>query len=809
MPNLRSTSGSSFAARAANSGSPIAGAPEERVHPAPVEASTAAAAVATARRSETALGNERLDLIRRDTRDTITDCANEMTRLRPASGALRLVARGKAGLARVPKTVWFVFLFLGAGLFGAAAGAWRNLCTDCPSIAQIYTYEPRQTSKIYSRDGQLVAEIGAERRTPVSLSSLPPYVPQAFIAIEDRRFYSHNGLDWRGISRAILEALRNRSLSGGGGSTITQQLARNMWTERLGFEKRVVRKLKEWQVAIALENAYTKDQIIEAYVNQIGLAHGWYGIQTASRNYFGKNATDMNPAEAALLAAVANLPERYTPLRHPEAAKQRRDLVLTLMGLQGYLEEADVERWKAEPVPTERARTVETRAPYFVEWVRVLVDNRFGNQLLNNAGLKIHTTLDLDMQLAAETAMANGWSRIEAWSGYAHPTYREFSDSTADGETGNLPYVQGMFVAADPVTGHVRAMIGGRDFGHSKFNRATQALRQAGSSFKPFVYAAALENGISASEMVLDGPVVLDQADGTTWRPSNFNPEFAGWITIREGLRRSINMVSIKTGMRIGLESVAQMARRLGIRTEVEPYPSTTLGAAEVIAVQMLEAYATLATLGERVRPFPITRVENADGQILWAPQPERDRAVDPAVARLTVSLLEDVVDNPRGTGHTGVRVLAGLPREVPVAGKTGTTNEGSDIWFIGFTPNLVAAVWFGMEQPLEIVEGATGGRFASPVWGEFAKRVYYGSANGAGAANADGLSAENRNAGGESVLDVPLRWPWPEGVVTRRIDAKTGTLASRWCPDSDAYDEHYLPGTEPTKVCDREGGSP
>ncbi len=730
-----------------------------------------------------------------------------MIRLRLAAGGPRLAARGRARIARVPKTVWLVFLFLAAGLFGAAAGAWRNLCNDCPSIAQIYTYEPRQTSKIYSRDGQLVAEIGAERRTPVSLSSLPPYVPQAFIAIEDRRFYSHRGLDWRGIARAVLEAARTLSLSGGGGSTITQQLARNMWTERLGFEKRVVRKLKEWQVALALEDAYTKDQIIEAYMNQIGLAHGWYGIQTASRNYFGKNATDMNPAEAALLAAVANLPERYSPLRRPEAAKRRRDLVLTLMGRQGYLEEADVERWQAEPVPTERAKTVETRAPYFVEWVRVLVDDRFGNRLLNNAGLKVYTTLDLDMQMAAEAAMANGWSRIENWPDYPHPRYGEVSDSAASRGAGGLPYVQGMFVAADPVTGQVRAMIGGRDFGESKFNRATQARRQAGSSFKPFVYAAALENGIPASEMVLDGPVVLDQADGTTWRPSNYNPEFAGWITIREGLRRSINMASIKTGMRIGLESVAQMAHRLGIRTEVEPFPSTTIGAAEVIPVQMLEAYATLATLGERVRPFPILRVESADGEALWEPQPERERALDPAVARLTVSLLEDVVDNPRGTGYTGVRLRAGLPREVPAAGKTGTTNEGSDIWFIGFTPNLVAAVWFGMDQPIPIVEGATGGRFASPVWGEFARRLYYGWDGGGGAPAGDSLSAEGAEAGSEAVLPVPMRWAWPEGVVIRRIDGKTGTLASRWCPDSDAYDEHYLPGTEPTKACDRESG--
>lgn len=709
----------------------------------------------------------------------------------------------------MPRTVRLALLFLAAGLAGAAAGAWRNLCNDCPSIAQIYSYEPSLTSKIYARDGRLVDEIGVERRTPVALADLPPHVPQAFIAVEDRRFYDHRGLDWRGIARAALEVARTRSLSGGGGSTITQQLARNMWTERLGFEKRLVRKLKEWQVAIALENAYAKDEIIEAYMNQIGLAHGWYGIQTASRNYFGKNATDMNPAEAALLAAVANRPERYTPLRHPEAARGRRNLVLSLMGREGFLTDAEVARWQAEPVPTERARTVATPAPYFVEWVRGIVDDRFGNRLLNTAGLRVHTTLDLEMQMAAEAAMEGGWGRIEGWAGYPHPTYQEFADSAGD-DPAMLPYVQGSFVAADPATGHVRAMVGGRDFSHSEFNRATQARRQAGSSFKPFVYAAALQSGLPASELVLDGPVVLDEPDGTVWRPSNYNPEFAGWITMREALVRSINMVAIKVGMQVGLESVAETARRMGIRTEVEPFPSTTIGAAEVVPVQMLEAYATLATLGERVRPFPILKVESAVGEVLWEPRPEKERVLDPAVARLVVSLLEDVADQPRGTGYTGVRLIAGLPRDVPVAGKTGTTNEGSDIWFVGFTPNLVAAAWFGVEQPVPIVEGATGGRFAAPVWGRFARRVYYGApaeTGGPAGLAVDSLAAETAEEDAPGLLPIPERWPWPADLISRRIDKKTGLLASRWCPEADAYTERYLPGTEPTAVCDRQSG--
>ena len=338
-------------------------------------------------------------------------------------------------------------------------------------------------------------------------------------------------------------------------------------------------------------------------------------------------------------------------------------------------------------------------------------------------------------------------------------------------------------------------MIGGRDYIHSKFNRATDMRRQAGSSFKPIVYTAALESGIPASEVIVDGPVVLDQVDGTTWRPSNYEPEFMGPITMRAALARSINMVAIKIGMRVGLESVGQMAARLGIRTEVERYPSTAIGAAEVVPIQMLEAYSTFANLGTRVRPFPIFRVENSDGEVLWAPRPERTRVLDPLVARLAVSLLQTVVSS--GTGNAGVRQVAGLPYDVPAAGKTGTTNEGSNVWFMGFTPNLAAGVWFGMDLPVSIVERATGGGLSAPVWGEFMRQVYFGGSLG----QEDAAGAEARGP----LLAIPEPWRMPRGLVTRRVDSKTGTLASRWCPPEDAYEEVYLPGTEPGIVCDRQ----
>ena len=708
----------------------------------------------------------------------------------------------------LPKALIFAAAFFTFGALGAGWGAWQNLCVDCPSIAQISTWEPQQTSKILSHDGRLVAEIGLERRTPVALAALPDYVTHAFVALEDKRFYSHHGFDLRGILRSVVRAVVNRSFAGGGGSTISQQLARNMFEERIGREKRMTRKLKELQVALALERTYSKNQILEAYINQINYDRGWYGIQTASRNYFGKNATEVNPAEAAMLAAIPNLPAYYNPLRNPENALRRRNLALNLMAQQGYLDEAEAEEWKAWPLPEAQAEQREGLAPYFQEWVRQMLDDRFGSQLYTG-GLIVHTTLDLDMQAAAELSMQEGWSDIEARPGYVHPLYSEFADQTEAFQGSETPYLQGLFIALDPQSGGVRAMVGGRDFRHSKFNRATQALRQAGSSFKPFVYTAALASGIPASQIMVDAPVVLPQVSGEEWKPQNFTEEFLGPITIREGLRRSINMIAIKLGLEVGLETVAQTAQRMGIRTEIERYPSTAIGAAEVIPIQMAEAYAAFATLGARVRPQPILKVEDREGQVLWEPQPERTQVLDSLTARIMVSLLEDVAR--LGTGATGVRVVAGLPYDVPAAGKTGTTNDGTNVWFMGFTPNLMAAVWFGMDRPVNIWDRATGGGDAAPVWGRFMRRVYYGDST---RAYADSVFHERESATGATslpgargfLLPIPPAWPVLPGLVSRQVDNRSGLLASRWCPADSAYTELYLPGTEPTELCDQSG---
>ena len=696
-----------------------------------------------------------------------------------------------------PRTYLLAGSFLLAGAFGAVRGSWQNICAGdtCPSIARIRTFEHEQTSKLLAHDGRQIAEIGYERRTPISLHALPEYIPQAVTAIEDKRFYQHSGFDPFGIARAAFGVLTFRNL--GGGSTITQQLARNLFDE-IGFQRRYVRKMKEVRVALDLERAYTKDQILEAYLNEIYMGRG-YGFQNAASNYLGKNIAQINIAEAALLAAILNRPGVYDPFRYPDRAKARRDLVLTRMAAEGHLERDEAERWKEFPLPeSEPTGSVTSLAPYFEEWVRQILDSRFGDEIYRS-GLRVYTTLDVEMQQAAKVSMEEGWRAIEADSThFEHPYYSDFD--TVQAFSGSTPYLQGAFVALDPVTGHVKAMVGGRDFEQSKFDRARLANRQAGSSFKPFVYTAAIASRIPASHVVVDAPVVYPQVSGEDWRPANFGGEFKGPMTMREGLYTSTNMIAIKVGWEeVGIETVAQTARRMGIQTEIERFPSTTIGAAEVIPIQMAEAYSTFPNLGTKVRPFPILRVEDSEGVIIWEPQPERTQVLDSMVSRIMVSMLEDVVI--RGTGYNAIRVRGGLPYQVSAGGKTGTTNDGTDVWFAGFTPNLLATVWFGMDAPIPIFSlgpgkrQATGGGLAAPVWASFMRRVYMG-----GQSDEDNTNYEPHGP----LLPIESGWPLLPGLNAVLVDRSTGKLASRWCAEEDRYLEYYLPGTEPTELCDR-----
>jgi penicillin-binding protein 1A len=662
---------------------------------------------------------------------------------------------------------------LGAGL---GAGAWNAVCRDCPSIAQIFVWEPKQATKIFDRDGKLIAELFEERRTPVQLSTLPPHVPSAFIAVEDKRFYRHSGLDYRRIVTAALRNTVSARITGGG-STITQQLARNMFEQRIGFERAYTRKLKEARVAQQIEEVYSKEAILEAYINQVNYGHGWRGIETASQHYFGKSAVELNPAEAAMLAAAVNAPGRFSPFINPDATLRRRNLVLSLMADQGYLNAAEAAQWRQEPLPETRHGTeVGQIAPYFVEWVRTTLESRYGATLYSS-GLRVYTSLDLEMQRSAQAAMDSGWARIERTPGYRHPTYAATLADTDRREGNETPYLQGMFVAMDPATGEIRALVGGRDFNDSKFNRATQALRQPGSTFKPFVYYAAIHSGMPASQILYDAPVMIDMPDGSVYSPRNYDPDFRGPLTMRDALKHSVNTIAVRLGVDIGLETVAQTAREFGIRTPVYPYPSMPIGAADVVPMQLAEAYSVLANGGSRARARPILRVEDAAGRVLWEPTPDVEAVANPLAVAITRDLLQTALNN--GTGGPA-RSEGRLPYTVPAAGKTGTTNDNTDVWFAGFTPNLLGVVWFGFDRPRRIMNNAAGGRLAAPVWGHFMREVY---------------------AGDEPEVPVPQPWSWPAGIVAVNVDRESGRLANEWCP-GDVATEYFIAGTEPSEAC-------
>jgi penicillin-binding protein 1A len=530
------------------------------------------------------------------------------------------------------------------------------------------------------------------------------------------------------------------------------------------------------RVARSLEQAYTKTEILEAYLNQINF-DGVYGVRNAAQRYFGKHVRDLNLPEAATLAAMPVAPRRYSPTMNPERALARRNLVLGVMAAQGRISAEEEVAARAYPLIVSPDARDHIPAPFFVEWVRRILIERFGTQIYE-AGFRIHTTLDPGLQAVADSAVLAQLEWIERQPGFDAPTYRETRAWPEDSLSGpNMPYIQGLFVAVDPVNGDVLALVGGRDFQDSEFNRVTQAERQPGSLFKPFVYTAAIESGMPASEVIFDTPIEFPQPDGSIWSPSNFTNDFRGPVTIRDALAASINVVAVKVGLRVGLETVAQSAHRMGITSRVDRVPSTAIGSPSVKPIEMAEAYTTYANLGIRVAPRPILRIESADGEVLWEAPVTREEVLDETTSWIMVSMLRDVVD--RGSG---IRVRAlGVPREIPVGGKTGTTNELTNTWFVGFTPQIVTISWVGFDMPAYIRDEAQGGRDAAPINAEVLKYFY-----------AD--------------RPAPPPWPRPAGLIEREVDRTTGMLATAWCPAAAVYTEVYVPETEPRESCDVHG---
>jgi len=676
-------------------------------------------------------------------------------------------------------------VLLGVYGLGLAYGSWTRVCAAerCPSISRLVGGPgPQQTSKVYAADGRLITELGLERRTVLPLSEIPPAVRQAFIATEDKRFYSHHGIDyWR-----ILGALKADVVSLGyaqGFSTITMQLARNIFPEEISREKKLTRKLKEARVAVEIENNFPKDTILQMYLNQINLGAGAHGVEAAAQIYFGKPARQLNVAEAATLAALPKLPAFYNPRTHPERAVRRRNVVLTLMRDQGYLSPEDAELWEAYPLVLTSNRTnYGDVAPYFVEWLRVTqLEPRFGRQLYEG-GLRVYTTLDLDMQEAAERALQSQLDAIEAgvYSNGKFPgktTYREYIESSkTSGEDHGLytPYLQGALVSLEASTGYIRAMIGGRDFDDSKYNRATQAIRQPGSTFKPFVYSAAVRAGHPVTEMVDDSPLnpPVIQLDSSLWQPRDYDDSTLGLIPMRRSLYESRNLSTIKLGMALGEATVIGEARRYGITTPLRPYPSIHIGANGVKPIEIIAAYSAFATLGTRATPLGILRVEDRQGNILWQPQIQRDTVMDATHEWLMLDMMRDVIR--RGTAYSAVW-KAGFT--IPAAGKTGTTDDYTDAWFIGYTPELVTGLWVGYDFQQRIMNNAGGGRIVAPAWTAFMRDVY-----------------DRR--------PPPPDWPRPDSLELRQVDQSNGYLATPYCPKELQHWDWFYPGTEPTQYC-------
>ncbi|WP_396207634.1 penicillin-binding protein 1A [Gemmatimonas sp.] len=642
---------------------------------------------------------------------------------------------------------------------------WSCGWQGCPTPAQLRAWRPTEGGALLARDSAFVSALSPVRRVNVPLSRVPRQLTDAFIAVEDRRFRQHHGVDWYGVARAMVSNVR----AGGvreGASTITMQLARNVFLGNRAAERSWARKLLETRYAGLLEQALGKDDILERYLNAIYLGNGVYGVEAASRDLFGKSVRDVTLAEAAMLAGLPKAPSNYSPRNDRRRALVRRNVVLDVLERERVAGGADIQAARRAPLRVAKREFVPQRPvdSWAVEAARSTLDSLRDAgvipRALNYAQLRVWTTIDRRAQIAAERAIAAGAESIDddrQWSGF-------------DVRGGNR--TQGALVALDPMSGAIRAIVGGRRIERKGFNRALRAQRQPGSTFKPFVYAAALQRGFTPASMVNDEPIEIDTGNDV-WRPANFGHEYSGRITMRDALNRSANAATVWMSREVGVERIAALARAHGIRSDLPNVPSLALGAASVTPLELTAAYAPFANGGTRVDPHLVDKIEDPFGQVLWQRPPRRPTSVLSASdAFLVTSLLQTVVD--RGTGRP---VRAG-GISGPVAGKTGTTNDGADVWFVGYTPTLVASVWFGADRPQPLGWNASGGRLAAPVWARFLQDGWH--------------SPEN---------DTP--WAPPSDIVSKQIDIGTGKLASDWCGPSRR--EYFKRGTVPISSCENE----
>ncbi|HXN76835.1 MAG TPA: PBP1A family penicillin-binding protein [Gemmatimonadaceae bacterium] len=630
-----------------------------------------------------------------------------------------------------------------------------------------------QASQVLARDGSLIGEIGKEIRTSVSIRTLPKYLPQAFVAVEDHRFYQHDGVDVVGIAGALKDNIFGERR---GASTITQQLVGNMHPTLIDrTDMSLGRKLKEQAAAREMEKHYSKEQILEGYLNQIGFGHGWYGVESAARHYFGKSASKLSLAEAAALAAMPKGPALYDPLKYPDRVRQRRNVVLSLMAGQGYISSAQAAAAQAAPLVTFPNGGYSAYSPWFVDVVRVQATR--GGIPVTEGGYRIYTGLDPVLQNAAMSALLEETAAVESQPDYAHPKFVRGAGPRAGART-TTNYLQGMVVALDPTSGDVRALVGGRDYADSRFDRAVDGMRQPGSSFKPIVYAAAIADSITPNTIFQDTALAINLPNGTVYSPENSDGQYLGPLTLRDALAKSRNVVAVQLGQKLGMDSISSLARRMGLSSKIAPYPSSAIGASVVQPLDLVAAYTTFANLGTPVEPRFIYRIEDRNRKVVLSREVKAlAPALDPRVTYVVRDMMRDVVE--RGTASSIRRYL---PASIPVAGKTGTTNDNSDVWFIGLTPDLVAGVWLGFDTPTSIAPGAAGGSLAAPVWGKMLARYY--------AAKPEILASR-----------AAEQWTPPLGVIFGDVDRVTGELATDQTPTDRRYTEYFVEGTEPAPL--------
>jgi penicillin-binding protein 1A len=597
---------------------------------------------------------------------------------------------------RKKSTYVIIAVLLAGALSGALGGAFLALTHDLPQIRSLENFQPASVTRVYSSDGVLLDELFVAKRHPVSIGSMPKCLIAAIITTEDRKFYRHSGVDLKGVARAVVKDI----LAGEfveGASTITQQLAKTLF---LTPRKTLVRKIREALLAFQLERRYTKDEILELYLNQIYFGSGAYGVEAAARVYFGKPVSDLSIEECALIAAMPRSPSRYSPRVNPALAVERRNIVLKLMHAVGQL--TDQQYLAAVRTGLDLAPGVENqaRAPYFVAYVKQILEREIGATRLYRDGLEIRTTLNYTLQTAAEKAVADGLASLEL---------RMMKNGIA------MPDPQAALVATSVSDSAILAMVGGRDFGKSVFNRATDALRQPGSAFKPLVFGCAVENGYPQNSLILDAPVVYKGAGNDhQWQPQNFSRGFEGEITLRRALAVSQNIPAVRLAEKLGPQAIVTFSRRMGITSPLSGDLSLALGSSEVRLIELVNAYAVFANRGQRVSPAAISEILDRHGRVIWQPKRRRQTAMSPASAAIVTDMLTAVIKE--GTGKKAAVVGAS------VAGKTGTTNNTRDALFVGYSPNVAAGVWVGEDAGNSLGAGETGAAAALPIWIDFMK---------------------------------------------------------------------------------------